>query len=110
MTERSIQRNIVRTLRQRGYVVHASTPPQASVIARRVAKDDGHLTGWPDLIVVGTSRIVFLEVKTGEGRISPAQERIHATLRDYGWTVGVVRSVSEALDAVHGSPHLRRCE
>lgn len=55
--------------------------------------------GTPDLlVVVPGGRIVFVEVKTPAGRLSPAQRSAHAELTRLGATVVVVRSVDDALD------------
>ncbi len=57
--------------------------------------------GLPDLQVLAPKR-GWLEVKTPGGRLSAEQELAHHRLRDAGWDVAVVRSVTEALDAVAG--------
>jgi len=50
----------------------------------------------PDLLVVlPGGRVVFLEVKTPTGRLTAAQQRVHAALAELGATVVVVRSVEE---------------
>jgi hypothetical protein len=56
------------------------------------------LPGMPDLLWLGPGgRSVWLEVKTGSGIISPAQQRFMARLRELGHTAEIVRSLDEAL-------------
>lgn len=50
--------------------------------------------GTPDLYVVAWG---FLETKTDEGALSPAQKKMHAELRARGERVAVVRTASDAL-------------
>lgn len=48
--------------------------------------------GVPDQIVMGVSFLCpfFVEVKTHDGKLSPAQKREHVRLRDFGATVCTV--------------------
>jgi len=46
--------------------------------------------GVPDQIVIIEPSIFFVEVKTFNGRLSPAQKREHKRLRDNGATVSTV--------------------
>ena len=55
--------------------------------------------GTPDLLCVELS--LWLEVKTGNGKPRPSQELWHARAKSKGLRVAIVRSVSEALDAVN---------
>lgn len=40
--------------------------------------------GVPDRIVIRNGKVVFVEVKTTDGKLSPAQVREHDRLRDQG--------------------------
>lgn len=68
----------------------------------------GH-TGSPDII--GTfpkwsrtpGRLLGIEVKAPEGRVSPAQEFFHKELRDSGAFVVVARSVADVETALAGA-------
>jgi hypothetical protein len=53
--------------------------------------------GTPDLLVIGWG---FLEVKVGDGKLSPEQVVMHERIRRAGVRVAVVRSAAEALRAV----------
>ena len=106
-SERRIQRAIVRELRLRGYLVHASTPPQSSPQARMIAKADGCMTGFPDLCVFGLGHMILIEVKSTTGSCSTAQIEAHQRLRQRGHDVVVAHSVAEAVDetvALLGEP------
>ncbi len=56
--------------------------------------------GTPDLFVVNA--MGFLEVKTPSGSMRPEQVLWHARAEQIGIRVAVVRSVSEAINAVNG--------
>lgn len=61
---------------------------------------DGLKPGMPDLTCLWNHGCAFIEVKRpgSEGRISDAQEQMHAQLESYGWHVAVVTSASQAFD------------
>jgi len=57
--------------------------------------------GIPDLIVVKSGRVVFLEVKRPKtGKLSPSQRTLHAELGNAGAALHVVTGVQEALAAL----------
>ena len=49
--------------------------------------------GWPDLYALhpGRGQCRYLELKAERGRLTPEQERVHATLREAGFRVDVIR-------------------
>ena len=61
-------------------------------------------SGFADLIVLCAGRVLFLELKSLKGRLSPAQEafRDAALAQGFGWAL--VRSLDDALGALadHG--------
>lgn len=64
--------------------------------ARMVAIASGMTAGEPDLRVYGASaRLLLIENKVGNGRLSLAQVDRHHGLRKLGYTVEVLRSTSE---------------
>ena len=68
-------------------------------IARELAeaKQNGAMTGWPDLIVLPPSHVgpIFFEVKAEGNYPTDAQKRVHDQLRGLGYRVGIVRSVDD---------------
>lgn len=59
--------------------------------------DSTSTRGWPDLTVIYPSgAVIFIEMKTKTGRLSPDQVRVHALLRKQKGIVYVVRSLQEA--------------
>ena len=64
-------------------------------------KKAGLTPGWPDIQLIADGRYYGIEVKTPTGRLSPAQRSLHKRLEDNGCQVVVVRSVEQAMDAVH---------
>ena len=97
--EAAIQRAIIARLRLSGIVCHHSpNAAKRSVISGRRVKQDGMITGWPDLTVVGPEGLVaFLEVKAPKGRLSGAQDEIGKMLRHMGHIWTVVHSQDEAV-------------
>ena len=97
--EAAIQRAIIARLRMSGIVCHHSpNAAKRSVIGGRRVKQDGMITGWPDLTVVGPEGLVaFLEVKAPKGRLSDAQGEIGDMLARMGHLWAVVRSQDEAV-------------
>jgi hypothetical protein len=97
--ERAIQIAIKRRLALSGVVCCASqNAEKRSAIRGRLLKQEGMITGWPDLTLVGPDkRIAFLEVKAEKGRTSAAQDECLAMLRRMGHDVAVVRSQDDAV-------------
>ncbi len=56
--------------------------------------------GSTDLVIGVRGRVLFRELKTEDGRLSPEQIKWHAQARLRGLDVGVWRSVAEAVAAV----------
>lgn len=56
-------------------------------------------TGWPDIMIIWVcpiiTRLIFLEVKTKVGRLTPNQIKIHEELKQEGHRVNVVRSIDD---------------
>lgn len=100
--EAAIQRAIIARLRMSGIVCHHSpNAAKRSVIGGKRVKQDGMITGWPDLTVVGPEGLVaFLEVKAPGGKLSPAQGEIGMMLIHMGHTWAEVRSQDEAVAAL----------
>jgi hypothetical protein len=61
-------------------------------------------TGFADLIVLCGGRVLFLELKSLKGRLSPAQEAFRDTVLAQGFGWALVRSLDDALSALadHG--------
>ena len=53
--------------------------------------------GFPDLLVNSYARVVLMEIKTQEGRLTPAEQKFHA---EYKGELYIVRSVEDALIAM----------
>jgi len=121
--EADLQRAIVTALRfalPKGAIVH-HCPNETTEAGPRGAKRQAILVGmgvhpgFADLVVLCAGRVLFLELKSLKGRLSPAQEafRDAVTAQGFGWAL--VRSLDDALCALadHGFttrvvPPLRR--
>jgi hypothetical protein len=71
--------------------------------------------GFADLMVMCGGRVLFLELKSLKGRLSPAQEAFRDAVLAQGFGWALVRSLDDALGALadHGfttriAPHNRR--
>ena len=90
-SEFDIQCYVVTQALRKGILVHGD--PLGLVRSARLgakAKCAGARKGWPDLTFVLKDRVVWVELKTTRGKISPDQKKVHAILRELGheiWTV-----------------------
>lgn len=88
-SEDDIQMWVIREARRAGYLVHGDqNAAKRSDGGRR--KLLGMLSGWPDLTFILDYRIVYIELKTKKGKLSPAQEELHLAMRERGCEVEVV--------------------
>jgi hypothetical protein len=72
-------------------------------ITGAILKAEGVRRGVPDLFLAvphGGAHGLFLEFKTGTGRVSDEQERMMALLRRQGYVCAVVRNFEQAQDMV----------
>lgn len=110
--EADLQRAVVTALRfalPKGAIVH-HCPNEVTEAGPRGAKHQAILVGmgihpgFADLILLCEGRVLFLELKSIKGRLSPAQEafRDAVTAQGFGWAL--VRSLDDALGALadHG--------
>ena len=54
--------------------------------------------GWPDLAIYHDGKVLFLEVKTPTGRITPRQHDTMARLDEQGFPAHVVRSIDDVTE------------
>jgi VRR-NUC domain len=62
-----------------------------------LAKAMGQQAGTPDLIFCSNGRFLAVELKAPDGRLSPAQEFTHASIRAAGGVVMVCRSLDDVV-------------
>lgn len=60
-------------------------------------KAEGVVAGVPDLILIRGGYVYALELKTQQGRLSPAQKTMHARLIEAGAMVATAHDVDEAI-------------
>ena len=74
---------------------------------QEINKGMGALSGFADLMVCGSGKVLFLEVKTATGRPSEAQMRFAILAEGQGHGYAVVRSTDDVLAALaaHGIAH-----
>lgn len=97
MTERELQSAVIETARLLGWRVAHFRPAMTSKGWRTPVEADG--AGWPDLVLVRGTRLIFVELKSSTGRLSVEQVEWKAALTLAGQTVYVWRPT----DWVHGA-------
>ena len=108
--EADIQRGIVAVLRAvlppRSIVHHSANEAAGGGAAARkrqaVLVGMGVHAGFCDLVIISAGRILFLEVKSATGRLTPAQAAFRDDVQSQGLPWALVRSVDDALDALSG--------
>jgi hypothetical protein len=60
----------------------------------------GVCAGFSDLIVLSEGRVLFLELKSKTGRLSPEQERFRDQVQAQGFAWAMVRSIDDVLGAL----------
>jgi hypothetical protein len=79
LTEKQWQSLVLRLARATGWLSHHHRISQGST------------PGWPDLVLIGHGRALFLELKTARGRIRPPQLEWLRGLAAAGLEVGLLR-------------------
>ncbi len=114
--EADLQRAVVTALRfalPKGAIIHHCAN-EVTEAGPRGAKRQAILTGmgihpgFSDLMILCEGCVLFLELKSVKGRLSPAQEafRDAATAQGFGWAL--VRSLDDALGALADHGHTTR--
>ena len=114
--EADLQRAVVTALRfalPKGAIIHHCAN-EVTEAGPRGAKRQAILAGmgihpgFSDLMILCEGRVLFLELKSVKGRLSPAQEafRDAVTAQGFGW--GLVRSLDDALGALADHGHTTR--
>jgi len=110
--EADIQRQTVALLRAvlpKGAIVHHAAN-EVGFSGRHARTRQAILTGmgvhagFSDLIIITGGRVLFLEVKSPRGRLSPAQGAFRDAVQAQGFAWALVRSPEDALGALraHG--------
>lgn len=58
-------------------------------------KGEGVLAGFSDLVVIAKTNVLFVEVKTKEGRQSELQKKFQADVERLGFQYSVCRSLQD---------------
>lgn len=99
--EALIQRAIIDRLRLLGVLaVHIPNEGKRTAATGRRLKGEGMRPGFPDLVCYQHGRHALLEVKAPGGRLSPSQRETHGELARHAFTVAVVTSQDEAVEAL----------
>jgi hypothetical protein len=110
--EADLQRAVVTALRfalPKGAIIHHCAN-EVTEAGPRGAKRQAILVGmgvhpgFADLVILCAGRVLFLELKSLKGRLSPAQAEFRDSVMGQGFGWALVRSVDDALGALadHG--------
>ena len=110
--EADLQRAVVSALRfalPRGAIIHhcANEVTQAGPRGAKrqaILQGMGVHAGFADLMVLSEGRVLFLELKSPKGRLSPAQQAFRDAVQAQGFAWALVWSLDDALGSLadHG--------
>ena len=110
--EADLQRAVVSALRfalpKRAIVHHCANevtePGPRGAKRQAILVGMGVHRGFADLMVLSEGRVLFLELKSLKGRLSPAQEAFREAVIAQGFSWALVRTLDDALGALadHG--------
>tara|TARA_R110002072_G_scaffold254761_1_gene413607 strand:- start:246 stop:674 length:429 start_codon:yes stop_codon:yes gene_type:complete len=110
--EADLQRAVVQALRvalPRTAIIHhcaneVTEPGPCGARRQAILVGMGVHPGVADLMVLSEGRVLFLELKSPKGRLSPAQEAFRDAVLSQGFGWALVRSLDDALGALadHG--------
>ena len=106
--EADLQRSVVTALKfalPKTAIIHHSAnevtePGPRGAKRQAILVGMGVHPGFADLMVLCDSRVLFLELKSLKGRLSPNQEAFRDTVLAQGFGWALVRSVDDALGAL----------
>jgi len=106
--EADLQRAVVSALRFAlpGGAIINHCANEVAQAGRRGAKRQAILqgigvhAGFADLIVLSKGRVLFLELKSTKGRLSPSQQAFRDAVQAQGFAWALVRSLDDALGAL----------
>jgi hypothetical protein len=105
--EAAVQKQIVEYIRAvlpRSIVAAIPNGSQRTASGRPANAVAGLLPGMPDLVIVlPEGKVLWAEIKSEKGKISPAQLNVHGQLNSLGHVCVVLRSVD---DLRHAFKHL----
>ena len=110
--EADLQRAVVTALRfalPKGTIIHHSANEVSEAGSRGVKRQAilvgmGVHPGFADLVILGDGKVLFLELKSLKGRLSPAQKAFRDAMLAQGFGWALVRTLDDALGALadHG--------
>lgn len=101
--ESQIQRQMVSWFRlQYPRYIIAAIPNggQRSSLEAKIMKGEGVLAGFSDLIVIAQGNVLFIEVKTKDGRQSDLQAKFQSNVERLGFQYSICRSLEDFIMTV----------
>src|SRR6516225_2065924 len=111
--EQQLQRSVLAHLGRRGvpglWWCHVPNGGYRGAIEAAIFKSLGVIAGVPDLLLIFSGQTYGLELKAAKGgRLSPAQIRTQAQMRQAGAVVATVTGIDEALQQLESWGLLKR--
>ena len=85
----------------KGIIHHSPNGGKRGKIEAAIFKSLGVLAGWPDLVCVHDGRILFVELKSGNGKESMAQAIVRISMLKNGFEVHLCRTLNEFIQLVN---------
>ena len=101
--ESHIQIQMVKWFRlQYPYYIIAAIPNggQRSALEAKIMKGEGVLAGFSDLIVIAKGNVLFVEVKTKDGKQSDFQMKFQSDVERLGFQYSICRSLEDFIMTV----------
>ena len=101
--ESQIQRQMVSWFRlQYPRYIIAAIPNggQRSSLEAKIMKGEGVLAGFSDLIIIAQGNVLFIEVKTKDGRQSDLQAKFQSDVERLGFQYSICRSLEDFIMTV----------
>jgi len=113
MTEAELQQNIIELANLLGWRAAHFRPALCKVGGRMVYRTavSGQGKGFPDLVLARSGRVLFIEVKSSKGRLSPEQQEwLDVLPNSYCWRPEDWERIVEILNTQKGDGYTQKGE
>lgn len=105
MNERQLAASVASFLRvalpREAVFTHVPNEGRRGWHAQRDLKQQGVLTGFPDLMILYGGKAYFIELKSAKGVVMPHQKEVHQMIRNAGFDCFVARSLDDVVTVLN---------